>query len=145
MKRKDVLAAGGLKATYATSGHAGDEITIRTAMSDADRKKADAATRALQRKLNAEQPKNAKLKKFVPTRGTLLVRRQEAAPVSELVKDTVEQEKPAEGVVLESTTPDFVKGDHVVFGKYSGAEFKLNGETLLLISEDEIKGFLIDA
>ena len=122
MGRKDVLAAGGRKASYPVSGHAGDEITIRTAMSEKDRKKAEQETRALQARIDAEKPAAIARKKFIPTKGVLLVRRQEAAATSILLEGApVEKEQPAEGTVLEvGPGSEVALGSHVVFGKYSG-------------------------
>jgi chaperonin GroES len=59
------------------------------------------------------------------------------------------QEKPQEGKViavgkgkvLENGTvqaPEVKVGDTILYGKYSGAEFKKDGSTLLILREDEI-------
>ncbi len=36
-------------------------------------------------------------------------------------------------------------GDRVLFGKYGGSEIKLNGESLIIMSEDEILGIITRA
>jgi chaperonin GroES len=36
--------------------------------------------------------------------------------------------------------PDVKVGDHVLIGKYSGTEIKLDGEEYLIVREDEILG-----
>jgi chaperonin GroES len=33
-------------------------------------------------------------------------------------------------------------GDKILFGKYSGSEFKLEGEDLLVLREDDILGII---
>ncbi len=69
-----------------------------------------------------------------------------------IIPDTA-REKPQEGVVVAvgegkyrtdgvRQSPDVRAGDRVLFGKYSGAEVKLNGEELLIMREDEIFGIV---
>jgi chaperonin GroES len=65
------------------------------------------------------------------------------------------QEKPVEGEVL-AVGPgkrgdngqlhplDIKAGDHVLFGKWSGAEIKLDGEDLIIMNETDIMG-VVDA
>jgi chaperonin GroES len=36
-------------------------------------------------------------------------------------------------------------GDHILYGKYSGAEIRLAGEEFLIVREDEVLGVLEDA
>jgi chaperonin GroES len=145
MKRKDSLAAGARSATFTSTGKVNDEITIRTTMSDKDRKKAEKETAELQARLNAEKPQAVPRKKFIPTEDVLLVRPVKAEALSSLaLENSTEQEKPAEGTVLEvGPHSKVIVGSHVVYGKYSGQEYKLNGELLLLLREDEVKGFLV--
>lgn len=38
--------------------------------------------------------------------------------------------------------PDVKVGDHVLFGKYSGSEFKVDGDEHLILTEDEILGVI---
>lgn len=133
MKRKDTLAAGALKATF--QGGVGD-IGVDRNLSKEPRNK----------EIKLDAPKAVIQRGVRPLGTTILVRRAEAKPLSILIVETVEQEKPAEGIVLdrgvEVTTVE--KGDEIVFGKYSGAEFPLNGETLLLMDIAEVKGILYD-
>lgn len=69
-----------------------------------------------------------------------------------IIPDTA-KEKPMEGEVLaagpgkmadkgERVAMDVKKGDRVLYGKYSGTEVKLDGETYLIIHQDEILGIL---
>jgi chaperonin GroES len=37
---------------------------------------------------------------------------------------------------------DVKKGDKIVFGKYSGSEVKVDGETLLMMREEDIMGVI---
>jgi co-chaperonin GroES (HSP10) len=78
----------------------------------------------------------------------MLVRQTEAADLSPILQgvNQVEKEKPCEGTVLAIGKDLTVVsiGDTVVFGKYSGQEFKLNGEVLLILNLNEIKGVIED-
>jgi len=38
--------------------------------------------------------------------------------------------------------PEVKKGDIVLYGKYSGTEFKLDGKDLLMLREDDILGII---
>jgi len=38
--------------------------------------------------------------------------------------------------------PDVKAGDHILFGKYSGSDIKIDGEEYLILREDEILGVL---
>ncbi|MBZ5520696.1 MAG: co-chaperone GroES [Acidobacteriia bacterium] len=68
-----------------------------------------------------------------------------------IIPDTA-KEKPQEGVVVAVGTGKFEKGqtiplavkagDHVLFGKYSGTEIKIDNEELLIVREEEILGIL---
>src|SRR5207244_2827966 len=69
-----------------------------------------------------------------------------------IIPDTA-REKPQEGEVVAvgqgkyrtdgvRQAPDVRTGDRVLFGKYSGAEIKLDGEELLILREDEIFGIV---
>jgi len=40
----------------------------------------------------------------------------------------------------ERVAPEVKAGDRILFGKYSGAEIKLDGEEYLILREDEILG-----
>ena len=37
------------------------------------------------------------------------------------------------------------EGDHILFGKYSGTDIKIEGEEYLILREDEVLGILADA
>lgn len=138
MKRKDMLAAGARSATF--MGGVGDNDILRNVAPEGSR---DESVPTVEREKIVR-------KRFIPTEGVLLVRRDEGPAASKLiVTETMEQEQPAEGIVLEVGSPisenrGIKVGDHVVFGKYAGAQFKLNGETLLLMEASEIKGTVVD-
>jgi len=95
--------------------------------------------------------------KLTPLHDRVVIRRvQEAETVRGgiIIPDTA-KEKPQEGVVIAvgtgryekgQTVPLAVKeGDRVLLGKYSGTEIKIDGETLLIMKEDEILGILSGA
>lgn len=129
MARKDMLAAGARSARFV--GGVGEGI---------DLKKVSTEPRV---KFKAEKAKPEPKKEFRPKGDVLLIRRSEVkvSPLLEGVR-AVKVDAPAEGTVLAigPKVVDTIDGDVVVFGKYAGAEFTLNGETLLLMREDEILG-----
>ena len=93
--------------------------------------------------------------KFRPLHDRVVVRRIEADERTKsgiIIPDTA-QEKPAEGEVI-AVGPggrdeagklipiDLKKGDHVLFGKWSGTEVKIDGEDLIIMKESDILGVL---
>jgi chaperonin GroES len=72
-----------------------------------------------------------------------------------IIPDTA-KEKPQEAVVvsigngkiLENGTKlklEVKEGDHVLFGKYSGSEIKVDGEEYLIVREDDVLGILAES
>jgi chaperonin GroES len=57
------------------------------------------------------------------------------------VADTAKEKSP-EGEVVASAVKQFLPGDRVMFGKYNGMEFNLDGEQLVILRSDEIFGKL---
>lgn len=90
-----------------------------------------------------------------PLHDRIVVRRVEderKSPGGIVIPDTA-AEKPMQGEVLAvgngkiqdngSVRPLDVKvGDKVLFGKYAGTEFRLDGEEVLMMREDDIMGVL---
>ena len=69
-----------------------------------------------------------------------------------IIPDTA-KEKPQQGKVIAAGTgkvrddgtrqpPDVKAGDHILFGKYSGQEIKLDGEEYIIMREDEVLGVI---
>jgi chaperonin GroES len=93
--------------------------------------------------------------KLRPLQDRVLIRRVEPETKTSggiFIPDTA-QEKPMEGEVVScgpgargedgKLVPMEVKpGDRVLFGKWSGAEVKLNGEELMIMKETDIMGVL---
>ncbi|MGH9395216.1 MAG: co-chaperone GroES [Terriglobales bacterium] len=93
--------------------------------------------------------------KVRPLHDRLLVKRideQETVKGGIIIPDSA-KEKPQEGKVIAvgkgKTTEegkllplDVKEGDHILFGKYSGSEIKLDGEDLLILREEEVLGVL---
>ena len=93
--------------------------------------------------------------KFRPLGDRVLVKRikeEERTKGGIVIPDTA-KEKPQEGKVVAvgkgkytdegKLIPIEVKpGDKILFGKYSGSEFKLEGEDLLILREDDILGII---
>ena len=148
MARKDILASGSARsAKFAVGGvavpGAKDDI-FRNVMSKADAKKLDREVMPVIE--HAPVIKNI----FRPRGTTILVRRTADEALSPILQgvDAVVKEQPAEGTVLAvglHEDVDVRSGERVVFGKYAGTEFKLNGETLLIMDITDVKGTITRA
>ena len=90
-----------------------------------------------------------------PLHDRVVIKRVEEAETKKggiIIPDTA-KEKPQHGEVKavgsgkllengERMPPDIKAGDRILFGKYSGAEVKVDGEEYLILKEDEILGVL---
>ena len=93
--------------------------------------------------------------KVRPLHDRLLVKRVEEGETIRggiIIPDSA-KEKPQEGKVVavgkgkmtdegKVLPMDVKEGDHILFGKYSGSEIKLDGEDLLILREEEVLGVL---
>ena len=93
--------------------------------------------------------------KFVPLQDRILVRRidvDEKTVGGIIIPDTA-KEKPMKGEVLavgpgartekgEVLPMEIKVGDHIVFGKWSGTEVKIDGEDLVIMKESDVLGIL---
>jgi chaperonin GroES len=93
--------------------------------------------------------------KVRPLHDRILIRRiEETEDVKGgiIIPDTA-KEKPQEGIVaavgngkiLDDGTRlslEVKEGDHILFGKYSGTDIKIEGEEYLILREDEVLGIL---
>lgn len=93
--------------------------------------------------------------KLTPLHDRILVRRVEESETTRgglIIPDTA-KDKPQEGEVVAvgkgkvneegKVRPLDVKaGDHILFGKYSGTEIKLDGEEFLIMREEEVLGVI---
>jgi chaperonin GroES len=91
--------------------------------------------------------------KFTPLHDRILVRRVEEVGTTRggiIIPDSA-KDKPSEGEVISvgrgksndegKVFPLAVKeGDHILFGKYSGTEIKLDGEDFIIMREEEVLG-----
>jgi chaperonin GroES len=96
--------------------------------------------------------------KLTPLHDRVLVRRIEESGTTRgglIIPDTA-KDKPQEGEVIsvgKGTTSDEGKvfpltlkeGDHILFGKYSGTEIKVDGEDVLIMKEEEVLGVVTGA
>lgn len=95
----------------------------------------------------------SKLPKFTPLSNNVLVRQatEMEQTNSGLFIPQGAQEKPHQGKVIavgigrllengERSDMNVTRGDIVLFGKYSGTEIKIDGDTYLIMSEDDILG-----
>jgi chaperonin GroES len=92
---------------------------------------------------------------FRPLNDRILVERveeKEAVKGGIIIPDTA-KEKPQEGKVIavgqgkkteegKVIAPDVKAGDRILFGKYSGAEIKMEGKEYLILREEEVLGIL---
>ena len=93
--------------------------------------------------------------KFRPLHDRVVVRRvttDEKTAGGIIIPDTA-KEKPMEGEIVavgsgarnekgEVSPLDVKAGDHVLFGKWSGTEVKIDGEDLLIMKESDIMGMI---
>jgi chaperonin GroES len=96
--------------------------------------------------------------KFTPLHDRVLVRRIEEVGTTRggiIIPDSA-KDKPSEGEVIAvgrgksnhegKVFPLAVKeGDHILFGKYSGTEIKLDGEDFIIMREEEVLGVVTGA
>ena len=93
--------------------------------------------------------------KFRPLADRVLVRRTDEEQTTEggIVLPGSAAEKPSQGEVLavgpgkvnengDVRPMDVKAGDKIIFGQYSGSTVKIDGEELLILSENEIFGVL---
>ncbi|MBZ5761178.1 co-chaperone GroES [Rhizobium sp. VS19-DR104.2] len=92
---------------------------------------------------------------FRPLHDRILVRRVEFEEKTKggiIIPDTA-KEKPQEGEVIavgpgarneagQIQALDVKAGDHILFGKWSGNEIKINGEDLLIMKESDVMGVI---
>jgi chaperonin GroES len=133
--RRDVLAAGARSAKFA--GGMGDGDIFRNVAPEGER---DETVVTFE-----HAPVIKKI--FRPRGTTILVRRVTLEELSPIINtEAIEKEKPAEGTVLVvgKKVVGVIPGEQVVFGKYAGTEFRLNGELLLIMDEDDIRGTVED-
>jgi chaperonin GroES len=89
--------------------------------------------------------------KLRPLGDKILVKRVEAESKTKsgIVLPDTAKEKPKRGTVLsvgegkrldngERSAPNVKKGDQVIFASYAGTEIKLDGEELMIMSEDDV-------
>ncbi|MEZ4270118.1 MAG: co-chaperone GroES [Myxococcota bacterium] len=95
------------------------------------------------------------MKKFRPLADRILIKRVEKEEKTSggiIIPDTA-KEKPQEGEVVavgngkrldngEVVKVDLSAGDHILFGKYSGTEIKIDGHEHLILREDEVLGVI---
>ena len=95
------------------------------------------------------------MKSFEPLADRILVKRiaeEEKSPGGIIIPDAA-KEKPAEGKIVsvgagkklddgKVRALDVKAGDHVLFGKYSGTEIKLEGVEHVILREDDILGIV---
>ena len=93
--------------------------------------------------------------KFRPLHDRVVVRRlnaEEKTAGGIIIPDTA-KEKPMEGEIIAAgpgarneqgqlVALDVKAGDHVLFGKWSGTEVKIDGEDLLIMKESDILGII---
>jgi chaperonin GroES len=96
--------------------------------------------------------------KFTPLHDRVLVRRVEEVGTTRggiIIPDSA-KDKPQEGEIVSAgrgksndegkVFPLAVKeGDHILFGKYSGTEIKLDGEDFIIMREEEVLGVIVGA
>jgi chaperonin GroES len=98
-----------------------------------------------------------KAMKFRPLHDRVVIRRieEEGKTAGGIFIPDTAKEKPVEGEIIAvgpgardeqgTLVPlDVKKGDHILFGKWSGSEIKLDGEDLLIMKESDVMGVIED-
>ena len=93
--------------------------------------------------------------RFRPLGDRVVVRRvkEETRSAGGIIIPDTAQEKPQEGEVIsvgpgaldehgKRVVPEVKAGDHILFGKWSGTEVKIDGEELLIMKESDIMGII---
>jgi chaperonin GroES len=93
--------------------------------------------------------------KFRPLGDRVVVRRvkEESKSAGGIIIPETAQEKPQEGEIIavgpgalddngKRVLPEVKAGDHILFGKWSGTEVKIDGEELLIMKESDIMGIV---
>src|SRR6201987_2424947 len=96
--------------------------------------------------------------KFRPLHDRVVIERidTEAKTAGGIIIPDTAKEKPEQGKVVavgpggrdesgKLTPIDVNAGDHVLFGKWSGTEIKIDGEEYLIMKETDIMGVLVEA
>lgn len=106
-------------------------------------------------KVQPDRKETAEMK-VRPLHDRILVKRVEEKETVKggiIIPDTA-KEKPQEGIVEavgngkkngKKLTLEVQQGDHILFGKYSGTEIKIEGEEYLILREDEVLGILAES
>ena len=97
----------------------------------------------------------SKLPKFTPLSNNVLIRQADEMEETKsgLIIPPNAQEKPHQGKVIavgpgrllengNRSDMNVNEGETILFGKYSGQEIKIDGETYLIMSEDDILGIV---
>lgn len=84
---------------------------------------------------------------FKPLGDRILVKRVETEDVTAggLIIPDAAKEKPSEGTVMAVGTDDDLSvevGNTVLFGKWSGTEIELDGQSMLIVKETDILGIV---
>ena len=95
---------------------------------------------------------------FTPLHDRILVRRfdsNDRTPGGLFIPDNAKEKQDegeviavGKGKILENGNVrplELKKGDYILFGKYSGTEIKVDGQTLLIMREEEVIGTLTGA
>ncbi len=93
--------------------------------------------------------------KFKPLLDRVVIKRveEESRTAGGLIIPDTAKEKPSQGIVVavgpggrdddgKLVAMTLKEGDRVLFGKWSGTEIKIDGETLLIMKENEVLGTL---
>jgi chaperonin GroES len=93
--------------------------------------------------------------KFRPLGDRVVVRRvqEEQKTAGGIIIPDTAQEKPQEGQIVsvgpgaldddgKRVAPEVKVGEHVLFGKWSGTEVKIDGEDLMIMKESDIMGVI---
>ena len=134
---KDILARGGKFAQFAAGApRRDDSVELMNVAPDGEYE--GYVIPQVSERIEAATPD-----RYIPMFDQILLRRNEAVTKIGGIyvpDETISKDKPAEGTVLEvGFDVKHVKaGQTIVFGKYAGTEYPINGELLVFLREKEV-------
>ena len=144
----DRLARGAKSAQFSVGGaKKGSKVVINPGMAGTDAEATAAEKEKVRLSVTPETPRIKS--KLTPLYDRVIIRKtEELDRIGSIIIPDEAKDRPSEGTVLYvgfgrlvngELKPLWLKGgEKVLFGKYSGTEVKVDGETVLLMREDEI-------
>ncbi len=89
--------------------------------------------------------KRTTLERFIPKGDRLLIeidKTPEKTPTGIFLPDSVREDKQTARVISAGLDSELRGGETIVYAKFSGTEIELDGETYLIIDDEDVLGYL---